>query len=90
MLLRLVKAGVLTVNQAKRATSELTASLHQQIPGYELLEKLGPGSMGTVYKAQRGLSMNRLVAVKMLHPRPHRQNRVAPTAHARRHTWQPS
>jgi serine/threonine-protein kinase len=42
--------------------------LHQQIPGYELLEKLGQGSMGTVFKA-RQLSMNRLVAIKTLHPR---------------------
>jgi serine/threonine-protein kinase len=42
--------------------------LHQQIPGYELVEKLGQGSMGTVYKA-RQLSMDRLVAIKMLHPR---------------------
>ena len=68
LLTRLVKAGVLTANQARRAFSELSALLHQQIPGYELLEKLGKGSMGTVFKA-RQLSMNRLVAVKMLHPR---------------------
>jgi serine/threonine-protein kinase len=39
-----------------------------QIPGYELKEKLGQGSMGVVFKA-RQLSMNRLVAVKILHPR---------------------
>jgi serine/threonine protein kinase len=68
LLLRLVKAGALTTKQAKRATSELAALLHQQIPNYELLEKLGQGSMGSVYKA-RQLSMNRLVAVKLLHPR---------------------
>jgi serine/threonine-protein kinase len=67
-LVRLVKAGVLTANQAKRATQELTALLHQQIPGYQLVSKLGQGSMGTVYKA-RQLSMNRLVAIKMLHPK---------------------
>src|SRR5262249_23589135 len=46
----------------------LSALLHEQIPGYQLLEKLGQGSMGTVYKA-RQLRMNRLVAIKMLHPR---------------------
>jgi serine/threonine-protein kinase len=68
LLRRLVKAKVLTPNQARRAAHELSALLHQQIPGYELLEKLGQGSMGTVYKA-RQLSMDRLVAVKMLHPR---------------------
>jgi len=67
-LTRLVKAGSLTPNQARRAAQELSALLHQQIPGYQLMEKLGHGSMGTVYKA-RQLSMNRLVAVKMMHPR---------------------
>ena len=40
----------------------------EEIPGYEMLEKIGQGAMGTVYKA-RQLSMNRLVAIKMLHPR---------------------
>ena len=68
LLARLVAAGFLTANQAKRAATELETLLGQQIPGYQLLEKLGQGSMGTVYKA-RQMSMNRLVAVKVLHPR---------------------
>jgi serine/threonine-protein kinase len=68
LLARLVAAGFLTANQAKRATRELETLLGQQIPGYELMEKLGQGSMGTVFRA-RQLSMNRLVAVKVLHPR---------------------
>jgi serine/threonine-protein kinase len=68
LLARLVKAGFLTANQGQRAKQGLSALLHQQIPGYELVEKLGQGSMGTVYKA-RQLSMDRLVAIKMLHPR---------------------
>ncbi|HEY7426308.1 MAG TPA: serine/threonine-protein kinase [Gemmataceae bacterium] len=67
-LSRLVAAGLLTAHQAKRAAKELETLLGQQIPGYQLLEKLGQGSMGTVYKA-RQMSMNRLVAVKVLHPR---------------------
>jgi serine/threonine-protein kinase len=68
LLTRLVKAGFLTTNQARRVAQELTLWMGQQIPGYQLLEKLGQGSMGTVFKA-RQLSMNRLVAVKVLQAR---------------------
>src|SRR5262249_19180714 len=68
LLHRLVEAGFLASHQARRAVQELPVLLGQQIPGYQILDKLGQGSMGTVYKA-RQLSMNRLVAVKVLHPR---------------------
>src|SRR6516162_5917785 len=67
-LKRLVKAGFLTRNQARRVAKELPLLSGEQIPGYELLEKIGQGAMGAVYKA-RQTSMNRLVAVKTLHPR---------------------
>ncbi len=68
LLSRLADAGFLTPNQAQRAAQEMRLLLTQPIPGYELLEKVGQGTMGMVYKA-RQLSMNRLVAVKTLSPR---------------------
>jgi serine/threonine protein kinase len=68
LLQRLVKAGFLTMHQARRAVPELAALMTQPIPGYELLDKLGQGAMGTVHKA-RQLSMDRLVAIKILQPR---------------------
>src|SRR5262245_40233010 len=52
LLTRLAKARLLTVNQAKRAARELETLLGQQIPGYALLERLGQGAMGTVFKAR--------------------------------------
>jgi len=68
LLDRLTSAGFLTSHQAKRARQELSLLLEQRIPGYQLVDKLGEGSMGKVYKA-RQLSMNRLVAIKVLPPR---------------------
>jgi serine/threonine-protein kinase len=68
LLARLVEARFLTPSQARRAAQELSAFVEQQIPGFHLLEKLGKGTMGIVYKAQQ-LSMNRLVAIKVLQPR---------------------
>src|SRR6187431_2940068 len=37
----------------------------RQIGGYDLLEKIGRGGMGVVYRA-RQVSLNRIVAVKMI------------------------
>ncbi|MBK9973922.1 MAG: protein kinase [Planctomycetes bacterium] len=41
--------------------------ISDKIPGYKLMEKLGQGAMGTVYKA-RQLRMERWVAIKVLQP----------------------
>jgi len=67
-LSRLVRLNFLTPGQAQRVTQELKLFIGQQIPGYQLLDKLGQGAMGIVFKA-RQLSMNRLVAIKVLQPR---------------------
>lgn len=65
LLSRLVKAGCLTVRQAQRALQDLQVLVEQQIPGYQLVQKLGQGTSGTVYKAKQ-LSMDRLVAIKVV------------------------
>jgi serine/threonine protein kinase len=61
----LVEHNFITVNQAKRIRQQLEDRKSQQIPGYQLLDKLGKGAMATVYKA-RQVSLDRIVAVKVL------------------------
>ncbi|WP_169972605.1 serine/threonine-protein kinase [Tautonia rosea] len=63
----MVAAKALTPSQAQRLLRDLgrEAQKKHEIPGYQLLEKLGKGSMGIVYKAKQ-TSVDRVVAVKVL------------------------
>src|SRR4029079_10462658 len=61
----LVEHSFITGNQAKRIRSQIEERKNSQIPGYQLLGKLGKGAMATVYKA-RQVSLDRIVAVKVL------------------------
>jgi serine/threonine-protein kinase len=62
----LVENAFITVNQAKRLKGQMDDRKGgSQIPGYQLVSKLGRGAMATVYKA-RQLSLDRITAVKVL------------------------
>jgi len=61
----LVREGVVTERQIARVKSAIEISRGQQIPGYQILSKLGAGAMATVFKA-RQISLDRIVAIKVL------------------------
>ena len=61
----LVENNFITPTQARRIKSQLEERKSRQIPGYELIAKIGKGAMATVYKA-RQLSLDRVVAIKVL------------------------
>lgn len=69
----LVSKGVVTQRQIDRIRpQDESRADSQQIPGYQIMSKLGAGAMATVYKA-RQISLDRLVAIKIL-PKKHTNN----------------
>ena len=63
----MVEARVLTKNQSERVMKEIVGETSRklEIPGYQIIDKLGKGSMGIVYKG-RQIAVDRIVAVKIL------------------------
>jgi serine/threonine-protein kinase len=62
----MVDAKVLTKSQSARLVKEVGESSKKlEIPGYQMIERLGKGSMGVVFKAKQ-TSVDRIVAVKIL------------------------
>ncbi len=63
-----VEKGYLTAEQGKRLRVEQEKfETEREIGGYRLIEKIGAGTMGTVYKAKQ-ISLDRVVAIKILSP----------------------
>src|SRR5262249_6950991 len=62
----MVEAKVLTRSQMVRLLQEAGETTRKfQIPGYQVIQIIGKGSMGVVYKAKQ-LSVDRVVAIKIL------------------------
>lgn len=60
----MVKLGVITPAQQEEIL-KIQNSVKSPIPGYEIMEKLGQGGMGAVYRG-RQINMDRIVAIKTL------------------------
>lgn len=73
----LVESGYLTKSQIARinrsADDDSMYRPAQQIPGFQILKKLGQGAMATVFQAKQ-VSLDRIVAIKVL-PRRMSENR---------------
>ena len=62
----MVENGFVTRSQVERVRPQVEDhATTQQIPGYQILSRLGAGAMATVYKA-RQMSLDRMVAIKVL------------------------
>jgi serine/threonine-protein kinase len=63
----MIAAKALTESQARRLFAEVAAETQKtlSIPGYQVIDKLGKGSMGVVYRGKQ-LSVDRVVAIKVL------------------------
>ncbi|MEM7168228.1 MAG: protein kinase [Planctomycetota bacterium] len=62
-----VEKDILTQEQSTQLLTALRSSLPpEQIAGFEILDKIGTGAVGTVYKA-RQVSLDKVVALKVLH-----------------------
>ncbi|HKQ48111.1 MAG TPA: serine/threonine-protein kinase [Phycisphaerae bacterium] len=64
----LVRHGIVTASQLKRLANPADDSMSagiQQIPGFQIMQKVGAGAMASVYKAKQ-LSLDRIVAIKIL------------------------
>ena len=63
-----IEKGYLTQEQAHQLRQEQEGfDLQREIGGYRIIEKIGSGTMGTVYKAKQ-VSLDRVVAIKVLSP----------------------
>jgi serine/threonine-protein kinase len=63
----LIKKGWLSPDQIAALHALIGEGVAQVLPGYEVIEKIGAGGMGCVYKARR-IGDGRIVAVKTLLP----------------------
>ena len=62
----LIENGYITRSQVERVRPQMEEQGQmQQIPGYQILSKLGAGAMAAVFKA-RQVSLDRIVAIKVL------------------------